>query len=130
MGSTSDQPAPRPAVLDTEQLDQLRELPGNGDGTLLDELIEIVERDVPPDLARLEIMVRQRAAAEVAQLAHRVAGSAASLGAISLRQVLHELEQAGRKGDWAAADRTFGTLGPEWAATCAALRNAARRPAP
>jgi HPt (histidine-containing phosphotransfer) domain-containing protein len=130
MGTASDQPSPRPAILDTEQLDQLRELPGSGGGTLLDELVEIVARDVPPDLARLEILLRQRAAAELAQLAHRVAGSAASLGAVSLRQVLHELEQVGRKGDWAAADRIFSTLGQEWTATCQALRNAARRPAP
>src|SRR6187402_774563 len=98
-------PAQSPAILDVEQLEQLRELPGSGDGTLLDDLIEIVRRDVPPDLARLLVLVQQRASVEVAQLAHRVAGSAASLGALALRQVLHELEQAGRKSDWPAADR-------------------------
>jgi len=89
--------APRPLMLDTEQLEQLREMSGRDDGTLLDELIAIVTRDVPPDLARLHALVEQRAGAEVAQLAHRLAGSAASLGAVSLRAVLHELEQAGRK---------------------------------
>ncbi len=130
MGTASDKPSPRPAILDPEQLDQLRELPGNGDGTLLDELIEIVSRDVPPDLARLQAMVRQRSSPEVAQLAHRIAGSAASLGAVSLRQALHELEQAGRKADWAAADRLLAGLDEEWTGTCVALRTAAGRPAP
>lgn len=129
MGPASDQPSPRPAVLDAEQLDQLRDLPGDGDGTLLDELIKIMARDVPPDLARLRFMVQQRTGAEVAQLAHRVAGSAASLGALSLRQVLHDLEQAGRKADWTSADRLLAALDQEWAATQLALRNAAARPA-
>jgi len=128
MEPAANTPSPRPSILDAEQLDQLRELPGSGDGTLLDELIEIVVRDVPPDLARLRVMVQQRAAAEVAQLAHRVAGSAASLGAISLRLVLHEIEQAGRKADWVAADRILATLDQEWAGTREALQKLSTRP--
>lgn len=128
MGTASNTPSPRPSILDTEQLDQLRDLPGSGDGTLLDELIEIVLRDVPPDLARIQLLVQQRAGAEVAQLAHRVAGSAASLGAITLRLVLHELEQAGRKADWPAAERIAATLDQEWAGTREALRQLSGRP--
>ena len=129
-GSTDPTPVPAlgPAELDVGQLEQLRELPGRGDGTLLDELIEIVERDVPLDLARLHVMVEQRAATEASQLAHRLAGSAASLGAISLRLMLHKLEHAARKADWPAADRVSATLDQEWAGTHTALRKISGRP--
>ena len=130
MEPAANTPSPRPSILDAEQLEQLRELPGSGSGTLLDELIEIVVRDVPPELARLQAAVQKRAGAEVAQLAHRVAGSAASLGAITLRLVLHELEQAGRKADWDTADRVCTTLEREWQMTRDALQKSASRPAP
>jgi HPt (histidine-containing phosphotransfer) domain-containing protein len=130
-GPNDPTPEPaQPAILDVEQLEQLRELPGSGDGTLLDDLIEIVRRDVPPDLARLLVLVQQRAGTEVAQLAHRVAGSAASLGAVALRRVLHELEQAGRKSDWPVADRVVVTLEREWQATLRALQMSSGRPPP
>ncbi len=126
----TDSTKPAPVILDAEQLEQLREMPGSGEGTLLDDLIEIVRRDIPPDLARLQVLVQQRASAEVAQLAHRVAGSAASLGGVALRQVLHTLEQAGRKSDWPAADRISATLEQEWQITLKALQmNSSRPPA-
>jgi HPt (histidine-containing phosphotransfer) domain-containing protein len=91
-------------------------------------LIAIVTRDVPPDLVRLHGLVEQRAGVEVAQLAHRLAGSVASLGAVSLRAALHELEQAGRKADWAAADRIRATLEQDWTATRDALQKFSAQP--
>ncbi len=64
------------------------------------------------------------AGSEVAQLAHRLAGSAANLGATSLRQILQDLEYAGRKPDWPAADRFPGRGEPR--VECCAGRSAVR----
>ena len=117
------QATPRAPVLDPAQLAQLRELPGRESGTLLDDLIGMVLRDVPPDLARLHGLVERRDGPEVAQLAHRLAGSAANLGATGLRQALQDLEYAGRKAEWPAADRARLALDREWTSVREALQS-------
>jgi PAS domain S-box-containing protein len=115
--------AVRTPVLDAAQLAQLRELPGREGDTLLDDLIGMVLRDLPPDLARLHGSVERRDGAEVAQVAHRLAGSAANIGATGLRQTLQELEYAGRKAEWPAADRARVALNRDWEAVREALQS-------
>ena len=114
-------------MLDLAQLKELRQMPGGTGGTLLEELIEILSRELPPDLARIQLLVQQREVA-AAQLAHRVAGSAATIGAARLRKVLHAVEQAARKADWPAADAACATLDQDWQLTREALKKAAEPP--
>jgi CheY-like chemotaxis protein/HPt (histidine-containing phosphotransfer) domain-containing protein len=114
--------ATRAPALELAQLAQLRELPGRESGTLLDDLIGMVLKDLPPDLQRLQAAVEQRNGAEVAQLAHRLAGSAANIGATGLRQALQDIEYAGRKAEWPAADRGRVALDREWQAVREALQ--------
>lgn len=140
MGLASDNPFFRPKgtaepqgsgelgpTLDLAQLKELRQMPGGTGGTLLDELVEILSRELPPDLDRIKGMVERRDVA-AAQLAHRVAGSAATIGAARLRKVLHAVEQVSRKADWPAADALCTTLDQEWQITRDALKQAAEPP--
>ena len=120
------QPAPatpRASVLDATQLAQLRELPGRDGGSLLDDLIGMALRDLPSEFAKLHDAVMRRDGAEVTNLAHRLAGSAANLGALGLRQSLQELEYAGRKAEWPAADRGRLVLEREWNSAREALHS-------
>jgi len=126
LGAELPAPATAPArapVLDAAQLAQLRELPGREGGTLLDDLVGMVLQELPVELARLHEAVARRDGAGVTQLAHRLAGSAANIGAIGLRQCLLDFEYAGRKAEWPAADRSRATLDREWAAVRDALQS-------
>ncbi len=48
------------------------------------------------------------------RIAHRLAGSAANLGAGRLRERLKQIEQAGRQADWPAIKRLGPELDREW----------------
>ncbi len=115
-------PAAKPeAVLEAEQVAQLRDLPGRNHPTLLGDLREMFIKDTPPDLARLQELLAARHGPEGAQLAHRLAGSAASMGAALLGRRLRSLEEAGRVADWAVVDGLRAELERDWRLTCEAL---------
>ena len=101
-------------ALDPKQVAQLRGLQGRSGSSLFEEIAALAGRDLPPELMRLTTAIQQRDAKEVELLAHRLAGSAANLGASSLRAVLRELEQAARKSDWPTADRLPPAIDREW----------------
>jgi PAS domain S-box-containing protein len=129
----AEAPAPSAAaadspVLDATQLAQLRELPGREGGTLLDELVGLVLQELPAEIARLHEAVARRDGGAVVQLAHRLAGSAVNIGAIGLKQSLQELEYAGRKAEWPAADRGRTILDREWTAVRDALQSLQETP--
>ncbi|AOS43868.1 Sensory/regulatory protein RpfC [Lacunisphaera limnophila] len=116
-------PVAAPAILDAGQLAELRALPGTRPGeTLLELLADKFLQEMPPSLGRLRSELEARHAAEVASLAHRLAGSAASLGAGPLRALLLGLEQAAHAGDWAAADGHGSGLDRQWQLVQDALR--------
>ena len=113
---TPEKPAKPPvsAVLEPAQLAQLSALPGRQGSALLDDLVAMALKELPVDIVRLHALVEQRTGAELVQLAHRLAGSAASLGAVSLRVTLQAMEQAGRKGDWSDAESLRPGLDHQW----------------
>ena len=111
--------APAPAepvgpVLDREQLAQLRGLPGRSRATLLHELTELALREMPASLLKLRENSEQKVAGEVVRSAHRLAGSAASLGAVALRSAFLAVEIAGRDGDWSAVAGQLDGAEREW----------------
>ena len=118
-------PAARPAapVLDETQLAQLRSLPGRTGPRLLDELAAMALQEVPPGLAELRRNVEQHAIKAAVQNAHRLAGSAANLGATALRSVLLEIEKAAGDGDWTQAAQRLDGLDREWNTVQQALRD-------
>jgi CheY-like chemotaxis protein len=110
-------------VLDPAHLRELRALPGEGAGqSLLDLLVRKGLEELPVGVVRLQNLVDTQAGPELAQAAHRLAGSAASLGAMPLRTLLLALEQAARKGDWAAVARQRSELDRQWRLLQDALR--------
>ena len=66
---------------------------------------------------------------DIAQRAHRIAGSSAALGAVDLRTALIAVETAAKKGDQAQMVEAIGCLPAIWAATQPQM-SAERRTAP
>ena len=93
------------SVLAPAQLAQLRSLPGRHGPSLLADVVDLARTELPAGLGKLQALLEQRAAAEVVHIAHRLAGSAANLGAEALRQTLQDIEAAARQPDWEAAAR-------------------------
>jgi len=88
------------AVLDAAQIAQLREIPGRTRGRLLDELIAVFRETVPAQLHALKDAALAQRGEPIEQLAHRLAGSCAHLGAFAMRGAALELEAAARRQDW------------------------------
>ncbi len=104
---TAESPA-RPASvapIDAAQIAQLREIPGRVRERLLDELIEIFRESAPTQLRALAEAAGARRCGLIEQLAHKLAGSCAHLGAFAMRGTALELEAAARREDWS-------TIGP------------------
>jgi HPt (histidine-containing phosphotransfer) domain-containing protein len=114
--------ATQPPVLDPAQLEQLRSLPGRNRPTLLAELCAMALHDIPPSLVRLQEAVQQAAAKPAEETAHRLAGSAANLGAFRFRAVLQAIEQAARAGETAAVRDLWPELDREWQLVQTALQ--------
>ena len=60
---------------------------------------------------------RQHSAEEVSQLAHRIAGSSAALGAVEMRTTLVEIEKAAQTDDHATLEENIAKLQNLWDAT-------------
>ncbi|HEY8995282.1 MAG TPA: PAS domain S-box protein [Lacunisphaera sp.] len=128
------EPAPAPAVsavvpvLDPAQLAQLRSLPGRTQPSLLEELAGMALQEMPATLAQLHHHIKQQAATDATQTAHRLAGAAANLGATALRAMLLEIEQAADKGDWPKVQRRLADLDRTWALVQQALGDLLPKP--
>ena len=127
---TPVRPAPAQAVapavvtvLDPAQLAQLRNLPGRHGPTLLTDVVDLARTEFPAGLGKLQSLLEQRAAGEVVQLAHRLAGSAANLGAGAFRRVLQDIEAAARLPDWKTAARLRPDLDRQGQLVLAALEH-------
>ncbi|MFG6511384.1 MULTISPECIES: Hpt domain-containing protein [unclassified Sulfitobacter] len=60
---------------------------------------------------------KQHSAEEVSQLAHRIAGSSAALGAVEMRTTLVEIERAAQTDDHATLEKNIAKLQNIWDAT-------------
>lgn len=123
-------PAPDPAVpvLDETQLAQLRSLPGATRPQLLDELVEIFRQDLPDSLRSLRQLAEQRDVGGLVTAAHRIAGSASSLGAEPFRAAALAVESAARGSDWAGLPGRLAALEREWERLRSALESVSSQP--
>jgi HPt (histidine-containing phosphotransfer) domain-containing protein len=87
------------AVLDQEVLDNLRDLPGDDGGNLLDELITLFAQEAPPRIAQLRSALLEGEAKRVMQVAHSLKGSSANLGATCMAGLCNDLERRGHDGN-------------------------------
>jgi PAS domain S-box-containing protein len=118
------------AVLNAVQVEQLRILPGRKQASLLRELFELALQEIPLAITQLRTQAKQKAANEVVHVAHRLAGSAANLGATSLRAILQDIEHAGRAEDWTQLPAQLANLDREWSLVQQALRHVLAESAP
>jgi PAS domain S-box-containing protein len=110
-------------LLDQAQLDELRGLPGDGEGAdLLATLATRALKGLPPEFARLHALAGAGRTAEVTALAHLLAGSVASVGSITLRALLVELEDAARAGDTDGMRQRLPEVERQWLLLQDALR--------
>ena len=112
--------APSETLLDPQSLDELASLEGASPG-LARELLASFRRDVEAGLASLPDLLAAGDVAGVTQLAHRLKGASASIGASALQAAFARLEDAGRCGDLDALTSIAPELGPLVDRTASAL---------
>ena len=83
------------ALMDLETLRQATD----GDAVEQRELLELYLEETSKQVRALEGAVRNRAGGEIEQIAHKCAGSSATLGMVAVVGALRELERMGREGD-------------------------------
>lgn len=69
------------------------------DEEILAELLGLLQESCVSDLMKIKEGLAAKDGTAVADAAHSIKGAAASLGVESLRQVVYEIEKAGRKGE-------------------------------
>jgi PAS domain S-box-containing protein len=102
--------APAAPVLDAQQVAQLRLMPGRRHRDMMVELAVMFREITPGIVSELEKAVGASDGATTELLAHRLAGSAAHLGAFALRHTALDLEAAARRADWGAVRSGFRQL--------------------
>ena len=83
-------------VIDTDTLAALRSLQEEGDDDLLGELIDLFLEDAPERLASIKEAVETADLGGLAERAHSLKGSCASLGAVHMASLCSKLEAMGR----------------------------------
>lgn len=90
----------------------------------MEGLVELFRRSSSADLARIQALARDGNLAELAKVAHRMAGGAFSLHLGSLAAGCRSLEDRARMGGSPDLDRLVDDLGQSWAASVATLEQA------
>ena len=116
------------AVLDQDVLANLRDLPGDGNDTLLGELIDLFAKDAPRRMVQLRLALEQGDARRVMQIAHSLKGSSANLGARDMAGICNQLEQRGHHGDLNGGHQLQDELEREYPRVLVALRAERARP--
>jgi signal transduction histidine kinase/DNA-binding response OmpR family regulator/HPt (histidine-containing phosphotransfer) domain-containing protein len=101
--------------LDTEVVENLKRLEGQGAAGLLGKVVEAFLQDTPLRLNDLERALDDRNAGSVAGIAHTLKGSSANLGAGAFAKTCAELEDAAEAGDWTRAEKLAAELRAELA---------------
>jgi len=83
-------------VIDSETIEALRSLQEEGEDDLLVELIDLFLQDAPGRIAAIRSAVESRDWIGVAERAHSLKGSCASLGAVQMATLCARLETVGR----------------------------------
>ncbi len=95
-------PAGESAWLDPSILDNLASVPSNhGFDSLLDDLVMLLGESIPQRLEAMQSAVANRDGTTLANEAHALAGSAASIGITPLRKLATELETLAQHAHWA-----------------------------
>jgi two-component system, sensor histidine kinase and response regulator len=107
--------------VDISVLAGLRELQGEGEPDILNELIELYLDEVPAQLEALGEAAQMGEAQSVERIAHSLKGSSANMGALRMEALCAELEEAGRAEDLRAASEQISRLEGEFGRVRAVL---------
>jgi CheY-like chemotaxis protein/HPt (histidine-containing phosphotransfer) domain-containing protein len=86
-------------TLDTNILNNIRELQSEGEEDLLSELIDVYKKDSKQTITKIHTSSEQGDLVLVRRAAHSLKGSSANLGAAELAAICHKLETAAGEGD-------------------------------
>lgn len=117
-------PAADPSCLDEQVVAALRELGGEDDPDLFQDLVETFAIDSPPRLDAIEEAVRSKDADALARAAHGLKSSAANMGARSVAESCRRLEAMGRERSFRDAPELVAALRAQYSAALAALEDA------
>ena len=120
--SAGDAPFMVDDALRPEQIERLRQLPGRKHATLLEDVAEIFLKETPDTLATLRGMVNRHQQQDTAKLAHRLAGSVASLGGEKMQAAASAVEQSVERGAWPEVSEMLTRLDEEWERVRSALQ--------
>ena len=90
--------APESNVLDMHVVQALRELGGDDDPGLFDEVVELFLTDTKNNVAKLVAAFESRDAHALQRVAHTMKSSSANVGALRLSKLCFEIEKLGRAG--------------------------------
>ena len=96
--------------VDPKMLAVIRDLPGVRGPSLLPEMVEafIAAHSGSPE--EMALMASRRAGAELADAAHRLAGSCSNFGARQTQDAALAVERLAKDGDWTGVDAGLGAL--------------------
>lgn len=106
--------------VDLVVIDELREISGGDDGFVRD-LIEVCAREMAEGFATFRSALAAAEAREIAQCAHHLVTTVASLGATRVADVLRRIDAQARRDDLAGLSLLLDTLESEFASASAAL---------
>lgn len=99
-----------PQIIDSERLDELRQL-GEGDGGgLLGKFIEIFLRTTPPLFAQLREAVDKERPLDVVRIAHALKNSSSNIGAVAVTNICDRLQELGKTGSVVGASEALTEL--------------------
>jgi PAS domain S-box-containing protein len=101
-------------VLDFTQREKLQAISASDGVTVWDKAIGIFLKEMPVRLAALSRHASEQSGVDLANVAHTIAGSAASIGAVALRSTALVLETAARSSDWALVTASLRALQEAW----------------
>lgn len=98
------------AVVDERRLEELLEVVGAENFRVIEDVLDVFERNAPAQIAAVQAAVRSGEGEAVAAAAHSLKSSAANLGVTRLRERADQIERQGRAGDLAGLDALAADL--------------------
>src|SRR5258708_3601663 len=101
-------------VVNAAQIDILRLLPGINGQSLFPEVVEMFSKEEPVRLEEFSTLLNGRRSADLADGAHKLAGSCATLGATEMGITALALERAAKSEDWNETSKQIDALREGW----------------
>jgi PAS domain S-box-containing protein len=117
-GRQQEQPAP---ALDPMVLAELRQLQGEGEPDIMQELAEAFQCETPPLLEVLHEAIAKEQPEQLRRAAHNLKGSSQNLGAQTMAALSAELETIGKHGTVERTAEVLTRLEHEYQRVCQAL---------